>query len=81
MRNIAKLTLLLAIPATSAFSVSLPTPFKSLDTDKDGYVSLTEAKVDKKLQAAFINIDKDYDSKISDKEYKAYLKAAKTQKK
>ena len=74
MRNILKLTLLLATASSPAYSVSKPASFKLLDANKDGYVSLTEAKADKKLQAAFTTIDKDYDSRISDKEYMAYIK-------
>jgi hypothetical protein len=49
--------------------------FTQLDRDRDGYVSRTEAAVDKDLLVDFHEMDLTLDSKLSAAEYRSYYSA------
>jgi Ca2+-binding EF-hand superfamily protein len=48
--------------------------FAALDKDKDGMISVTEAKADKQIAAKFAVADKDQDGFLSRAEYDAIVK-------
>ncbi len=50
--------------------------FSSLDKDKDGTISKTEAKKDKSLSDQFKTVDKDGDGKLSETEFQTYSAGA-----
>jgi len=60
--------LLMGAEATPQESTS---PFATLDKDKDGLISVTEARADKKISAQFAAADKDQDGFLSRAEFDA----------
>ncbi|HKE45720.1 MAG TPA: hypothetical protein VKB41_14410 [Steroidobacteraceae bacterium] len=62
---------LLAAPAGAQDAAS---SFAALDKDKDGMISVTEAKADKQIAAKFAAADKDQDGFLSRAEYDAIVK-------
>jgi Ca2+-binding EF-hand superfamily protein len=47
--------------------------FAALDKDKDGMISVTEARADKKVSAQFATADKDQDGYLSRAEFDAIV--------
>lgn len=70
------LTVLAADPAPSgAAGMDGAAPmFKQLDTNKDGQISMDEAKRSAETSAAFATIDTDHDGKLSMAEWAAHDK-------
>lgn len=62
---------LAGVTLSTARAADTPT-FESLDTDKDGYVSLDEASINDRLFTAFKDLDKDQDGRLSKQEFAQY---------
>jgi Ca2+-binding EF-hand superfamily protein len=76
--------LLAAVPcgltlAQGAHSELKPIAFSTLDTNKDGKISRSEARADPGLEASFDMLDLNHDGFLSPQEFKAWPRAAKTQ--
>ena len=56
----------------SVLSANLPTTFEEIDSDADGYISLTESKVRSDVNKSWTEIDKDKDGVLSLSEFAAY---------
>ena len=71
MKNMLKL--LTALTLIAGFTaIAENASFDSLDADKDGYISQSEAAKDKGLNDQFINLDADEDGKLSRDEFAKY---------
>lgn len=60
-----KLTLLITLAAMANISSAEENSINTLDTDKDGKISLQEAAADEKLAAIFTELDTDKDGFLS----------------
>ncbi len=56
----------------SSFSVMALDAFAALDEDKNGVISLEEAKVNPSLLAKFKELDKDNNGELSKKEFSGF---------
>lgn len=65
-----------ALPALSALAQGSPATFESLDANKDGRISATEARKDKTVSSRFASADKDQDGYLNRAEFEA-LRAGK----
>jgi Ca2+-binding EF-hand superfamily protein len=57
--------------ASQSHAQNAPT-FESLDTDRDGKISVSEASANDALFVAFKNLDKDRDGTLTREEFAAY---------
>jgi len=55
-----------------------PIAFSTLDTNKDGKISVSEARADPDLYAAFDTLDLNHDGFLSPQEFQAWPRAMKT---
>lgn len=65
------LTAFAGLALSTARAADAPT-FESLDTNKDGQLSLDEASADDHVFTAFKNLDKNKDGKLSKQEFAQY---------
>jgi Ca2+-binding EF-hand superfamily protein len=68
-----------ALFAQAARSELKPIAFSTLDTNKDGKISLTEARADAGLEEAFAMLDINHDGYLTPAEFAAWPRALKTQ--
>jgi Ca2+-binding EF-hand superfamily protein len=72
--NLKALLLVVALlTGASALAQEAKTSFAALDRDKDGMISVTEARADKKISAQFAQADKDQDGFLSRAEFDAIV--------
>jgi Ca2+-binding EF-hand superfamily protein len=64
--------------AQSTHSELKPIAFSTLDTNKDGKISPSEARADPDLYAAFDTLDLNHDGFLSPQEFQAWPRAMKT---
>ncbi|WP_440056532.1 EF-hand domain-containing protein (plasmid) [Pseudoalteromonas sp. T1lg65] len=64
-------TIQLSVLAFSLLSITAQasSAFAEYDADKDGYISLSESKVNPKLMAQFADLDTDEDGRLSESEF------------
>ena len=67
------LILLFGISATSTITAQEPYIFDEIDGDKNGAISMSEAKVRAELVKNFAQIDSDGDGTLSVDEYSSYM--------
>lgn len=65
-------SLLFLVISATALASSLNVRFMHLDKNRDGQISLTEAKQDKQLLKQFADLDKDNNEMISKKEFEDF---------
>ena len=65
-------TLVLAVLFVTGCSAVASAEFKNLDTDKDNYISLEEAKSNELLGSKFTALDVDKDNVLSATEFEIY---------
>lgn len=61
-------------PADPAAASQVPSMFKQLDTNGDGYISKAEAERSASVKASFTKLDSDHDGRISVQEYTKGMK-------
>jgi Ca2+-binding EF-hand superfamily protein len=64
--------------AQAARSELKPIAFSTLDTNKDGKISLAEARADPGLEEAFAMLDVNHDGYLTPEEFQAWPRALKT---
>lgn len=67
----AFLVVVALLTAAGSGAQEATTSFAALDKDKDGMISVTEARADKKVSAQFAAADKDQDGFLSRAEFDA----------
>jgi Ca2+-binding EF-hand superfamily protein len=67
-----------ALFAQAVHSELKPLAFSSLDTNKDGKISLSEARADPGLYEAFAMLDVNHDGYLTPAEFQAWPRALKT---
>ena len=65
---------------SSSVLASSAEKFSALDADKDGFISVSEAKEDAKLSASFKGLDTDGNGQLAWSEYSSTEKAVKAEK-
>jgi Ca2+-binding EF-hand superfamily protein len=68
-----------ALFAQAARSELKPIAFSTLDTNKDGKISVAEARADPGLEEAFAMLDVNHDGYLTPTEFAAWPRALKTQ--
>jgi len=58
--------------AATTHNVPKPTPFEAIDTNVDGFISLTEAENKKGLLNAFPDLDLNRDGNLTETEYEKF---------